>query len=141
MIAGAVEQTRQLQVEQAEAEYRENFKPHAVILTERSRPEPIFVAALIGVDTLLRVDFELDGDHQSYISKALEGVERRLARWHGSLPAFGKATGLIVNYSPNFAVRFDLRGTPQEMFGAAYRIGQADLLLKGSRIPFALHIT
>ena len=39
------------------------------------------------------------------------------------------------NYAPNFAVRFDLQGIPQEIFGEAYRIGQACLLLKGRRIP------
>jgi hypothetical protein len=51
------------------------------------------------------------------------------------IPAFGRAAGLIVNYAPNFAVRFDLRGTQQEIFGEAYRIGQASLLLKGRSIP------
>jgi hypothetical protein len=35
----------------------------------------------------------------------------------------------------HFAVRFDLRGTPQEIFGEAYRIGQAYLLLRGRSIP------
>ena len=112
-----------------------SFKPHAIILTERTRPEPIFVAALIGAEQLLRVDFDLDGEGESYVKKSLEGVERRLAKWNGTIPAFGRPTGLIVNYAPNFAVRFDLRGTPREIFGEAYRIGQACLLLKGRRIP------
>ena len=30
--------------------WRENFRPHAIILTERSVPSPIFVAAMIGVE-------------------------------------------------------------------------------------------
>jgi hypothetical protein len=55
------------------------------------------------------------------------------------IPAFGRATGLILNYAPNFAVRFDLRGTPQEIFGQAYRIGQAQLLLNGRSIPPGLY--
>jgi hypothetical protein len=47
-------------VERQEAEtrdkiWRENFRPHAIILTERSVPSPIFVAALIGVEKLLRI--------------------------------------------------------------------------------------
>jgi hypothetical protein len=33
----------------------------------------------------------------------------------------------------HFAVRFDLRGTPHEIFGEAYRIGQAYLLLRGDQ--------
>ena len=43
------------------------FQPHAVILTERTGPQPIFVAAIIGVERLLRVDFDLDGERESYI--------------------------------------------------------------------------
>ena len=35
----------------------ENFRPHAIILTERTVPSPIFVAAMIGVEKLLRIDF------------------------------------------------------------------------------------
>jgi hypothetical protein len=110
------------------------FRPHGVILTERSVPQPIFVAAIIGAEQLLRVDFDLDGGRESYISKALEEVECRLAKWNGTIPAFGRPTGLIVNYAPNFAVRFDLLGTLQEVFGEAYQIGQAHLLLKNGRI-------
>jgi hypothetical protein len=121
--------------EQAGMQWRENFQPHAIILTERTRPEPVFVAAIIGAERLLRVDFDLDGEHESYAKKSLEGFERRLAKWNGTIPAFGRPTGLIVNYAPNFAVRFDLRGTPQEIFGEAYRIGRASLLLKGRSIP------
>ena len=142
VVLGVIEQTRQQiasmkrrHAEQAAMEWRDNFQAHAIILTERTRPEPIFVAAIIGVERLLRVDFDLDGERKSYIKKALEGVQRRLSKWNGMIPAFGRPTGLIVNYAPNFAVRFDLRGTPREIFGEAYRIGQACLLLKGRRIP------
>jgi hypothetical protein len=122
VISGVIDQTRQQiasmkrrQAEQAGMQWRDNFQPHAIILTERTRPEPIFVAAVIGAERLLRVDFNLDGERKSYVKKSLEGVERRLAKWHGTIPAFGRPTGLIVNYAPNFAVRFDLRGTPQEI--------------------------
>ena len=39
--------------------WRENFRPHAIILTERTVPSPIFVAAIIGVEKLLRIDLAL----------------------------------------------------------------------------------
>jgi hypothetical protein len=49
VISGVIEQTRQqiasmkrCEAEQAGMEWRENFQPHAIILTERTRPEPIF---------------------------------------------------------------------------------------------------
>jgi hypothetical protein len=100
------------------------------------RADKTRVAAIIGGERLLRVDFDLDGEAaESYVKKSLEGVERRLAKWNGTLPAFGRPTGLIVNYAPNFAVSFDLHGTPREIFGEAYRIGQTCLLLKGRAIP------
>ena len=121
--------------EQAGMEWRDNFQPHAIILTERTRPEPIFVAAIIGAERLLRVDFDLDGERESYVKKSLEGVQCRLAKWNETIPDIGRPTGLIVNYAPNFAVRFDLRGTPEEIFGEAYRIGQTHLSLRGRSIP------
>jgi hypothetical protein len=144
VISEVVDQTRQQiasvrrrEDEQAEMEWRDNFQPHAIILTERTRPEPVFVAAIIGAERLLRVDFDLDREGESYVKKSLEGVERRVAKWNGTIPAFGRPTGLIVNYAPNFAVRFDLRGTSQEIFGEVYQIGQASLLSKGRSIPSA----
>jgi hypothetical protein len=45
-------------LESAEAAWRAAFRPHAVIMTDRERPEPLFVAAIIGVNVLLRVDFD-----------------------------------------------------------------------------------
>jgi hypothetical protein len=72
---------------QAAMEWRNNFQPHAVILTERTRLEPIFVAAIVGARRLLRIDFDLNGERESYINKALEAVQRRLAKWNGTIPA------------------------------------------------------
>jgi hypothetical protein len=119
--------------EEAEAAWRAAFKPHAIIVVERTVPEPIFVAAAMGLDRILRVDFNYSGGEGSWARRALEGVREKLAEFGGVLPAFGHATGFIVNYSPDFAVRFSLDGTPQEVFGAAYRIGEASLLLKGGK--------
>jgi hypothetical protein len=72
LIVRPVEETRR-QIEQAmnrvaeeeEAAWRASFKPHAIIRTERNRPEPIFGAAMMDVERLLRVDFDSEGDRQS----------------------------------------------------------------------------
>ena len=120
--------------QEEEAAWRASFKPHAIILTERERPEPIFLAALIGVERLLRVDFDLEGDRESYAQKALQGMQRHLAKWKGAVPAFGQPIGFVVNYSPDYAIRFDLDGMPREFFRKAYRVGQAHLLVKGRPI-------
>jgi hypothetical protein len=62
----ALDQTvRELELaEKREAEahdkiWRENFRPHAIVLTERTVPSPIFVAAIIGIDKLLRTSTPL----------------------------------------------------------------------------------
>jgi hypothetical protein len=145
LINRAVEETRR-QIEQhkhraaqeAEAAWRATFKPHAIILTERERPQPFFVAAIIGVERLLRVDFDLEGNNEGYVKKALRGMEQRLTEWKGTIPAFGRPTGIIVNYAPNHAIRCDLGGMPREFLNHAYRIGQAHLLVKGRPIRVGL---
>jgi hypothetical protein len=35
-----------------------NVRPHGIILTEKTVPSPIFVAAMIGVEKLLRIDLD-----------------------------------------------------------------------------------
>jgi hypothetical protein len=115
------------------------FEPHAIVLGDRTVPEPIWVAGVMGVDRILRVDFDYSGDEDTWAPLALEGVNQRLAAFGGTglLPAFGRAIGYVVNYRADFAVRFSLDGQPQEVFEAAYRIGHAALLLKGRPIPRA----
>ena len=49
-IAEAQEAARQAR----EAAWRAASRPHAIILTKRALPQPIFVASIIGVERLLR---------------------------------------------------------------------------------------
>ena len=49
-----IELAEQKEAEARDKIWRENFRPHAIILTERTVPSPIFVAAIIGVEKLLR---------------------------------------------------------------------------------------
>jgi hypothetical protein len=144
LVSAAVEETRR-QVEQArhrawageDERWRAAFKPHAIILTERSRPEPFFVAALIGVDRILRVDFDLTAGRASFVHQALNGIRLRLAAFKsgsGALPAYGRPTGVIVNYTPDRAVRFDLEGNALEILPRAYRAGDVQLWIGKSRL-------
>lgn len=145
VVETAVAETKQQLEEDAlriaqekEAAWRATFVPHAIILTERARPEPIFVAAFIGVERLLRIDFDLSAGRASYINQALNGVRLKLAGFKpevGRIPAFGRPIGLVVNYSPDRAVRFDLEGNALEILQRAYRIGEAYLLHRGRPIP------
>jgi hypothetical protein len=128
VVTRAVEDTRRQLREAQEAAWRAEFLPHAVILTERKIPQPIFVAAFIGVDRLRRVDFDLKQGPESYITQALNGVREKLARWKSDqIPTFGQPTGLVVNYTPDWAIRFDPEGNAVEVLNRAYRIGEASL--------------
>jgi hypothetical protein len=75
----ALEQTvRVLELaEKQEAEahdkiWRENFCPHGIILTERTVPSPIFVAAIIGVEKLLRIDLDATQGPVSLVRQVLD---------------------------------------------------------------------
>ena len=126
VLTGAVEDTQRQIHEAEEAAWRAAFVPHAIIQTERERPTQIFVAAILGVDRLRRVDFDLKQGPASYIKQSLNGVREKLARWKSDqIPTFGRPTGLVVNYSPDHAVRFDLDGNAIEVFDRAYRLGEA----------------
>jgi len=112
----------------------DEFRPHCIILTNRLIPQPIFVAAFLGVNRLLRIDFDVTTEPSTYIGQALDGVRVRLERWKGDadtvptdLPAFGRVTGVVINYSPDRAVRFDLDGNVIENLDRTYRVGQATL--------------
>jgi hypothetical protein len=104
--------------------WRENFCPHAIILTERSVPSPIFVAAMIGVEKLLRIDLDATQGPVSYVRQVLDRLPE-------GVPAFGKTAGFVINYSPDKAVRFDPNGQPITILDTAVRPGTAVLRLGG----------
>ncbi|MGD9667841.1 MAG: hypothetical protein AB7U75_02175 [Hyphomicrobiaceae bacterium] len=130
-IQQAIQDSRQQITETEEADWRAKFKPHAVILTERLIPQPIHIAAIVGVDQLKRIDIEPDSSPLTVVDQAFAGLKQKLKRWHGSIPTFGEPTGLIINYSPDHAVRFDLDGRPLEIFDRAFRLGHATLTIRG----------
>lgn len=146
LVKQAVETSKREIAEAREAAWRRAFKPHAIILTEKSRPEPVFLAGLIGVDALLRIDFDPIHDRASYRTQAIEGICSRLKRWNKSfergkgigsfsLPAFGRPTGFVINYADDRGVRFDLEGRAVEILAGAYRVGLATSALRGRPIP------
>jgi len=148
VVKEAVEATQRQIYGANEAAWRAAFRPHAVILTEKQRPEQIFIAAIIGVDRILRVDLDPAEGEVTYIVQALKGIRQKLARWNPKginvssvglgdlpLPTFGRPVGVIVNYTPDRAVRFDLTGQPIEALDRAHRIGEAQLSLKGMSRP------
>ena len=136
VVGRAVELTHLREAE--EVAWRETFRPHAIIFTERERPEPLFVAAVIGVERLLRLDLDHALDPVTYVTQAMDGLKQRLTRWKGVLPAYGRPVGFIVNFSPDSAVRFDLEGKAVEILDQAYRLGVAQFCIGKRPISFGL---
>lgn len=115
--------------------WRAAFKPHAIIITDRPRPEPLFVAFSIGVEELIRVNFDLTKGPITFLTQALDGVQTKLNRWHSDkLPAFGLPIGVVVNYTPDHALRFDLAGDPIALLDTAYRFGDVALYIAGRSV-------
>jgi hypothetical protein len=79
------------------------FRPHAIIVPERRIPNPIFVAALIGVENILRLDFDASLPEHTYLDQAMKKLPKQTI-------AIGKPIGLTINYAADRAVRFDLEG-------------------------------
>jgi hypothetical protein len=96
------------------------YVPHAVICTERSVPSPIFAAAICGVERLLRLELDASLPAATYMRQALKQVPEHVL-------AFGRSVGVVVNYRPDFAVKYDLKGMPVETLDKAVSCGTAYL--------------
>jgi hypothetical protein len=134
-IDAAVQATRRLEREEEDRAWRDAFRPHAIVVCERSIPQPIFVAGFIGVEKILRVDFEDGSAPLTFLRQALDGIAAKKRRWNSeSLPAFGRPLSVVVNYTVDKAVEFDLDGRPLKMLDRAMRIGHTAMLAGGRQI-------
>ena len=126
---------RKAEAEQ-QAASRAAFVPHAYLTTERTQPAQIALCAVTGgSDRWLKIALDLTQPPLSYVNQALV-----VARRTREVPFFGAVTGVIVNYSPDRAVRFDLAGTPIECLPRAYCPGQTSFMLRGRRVPSSFTI-
>ena len=151
VVSQALEESRRIvdrAIEAARASeeiaWRTSFVPHAVIVAERSVPEPIFIAALIGVPRLLLIEFDLQFGETTFPLQAKNGIAKKLAEWGRNdvpakaLPAFGCPIGFFVNYSPDRAVEFDLEMNPIKERTSAFRPGRASLKFGKRTVPQGL---
>jgi hypothetical protein len=78
----ALDQTvRELEFAEARDKiWRENFRPHVIILTESTVPSPIFVAAIIGVEKLLRIDLDATQGPVSFVRQVLNRLPEESPR-------------------------------------------------------------
>ena len=74
--------------------------------------------------------------------QALAGIRRRLSEFRSelgsipdALPGFGRPIGVIVNYTPDRAIRFDLDGNALEILPRAHRPAEAYIEIRGRPLP------
>ena len=53
------------------------------------------------------------------------------------VPFHGKTIGFVINYTPDRAVRFDIRGNPIELLPVAYIPGKVQIEISGRRMSAA----
>lgn len=127
------EQLRSGQYEK-EIAWRLDFKPHALIITERRIPSQITFCALAGgPEVLLAISFDLSQSPITFIKQAVARLPRKApvgTNGRRYVPFFGEPLGLIINYSPDCALHCDLEGNPIEWLMAAYQVGQVKLTLR-----------
>ncbi|MER2266525.1 hypothetical protein [Methylobacterium oxalidis] len=129
------EEERRLAQEAEEAAWRASFQPHAVIQTEHTVPTQITFCGLTGgTRRWLIIPLDLSRPPVTYVQQAVDALpEKTIACSDGgrAVMFFGRALGLIINHSPDAALRCDLRGNPLEVLEKAYRPGEVRLSFGG----------
>ncbi len=127
VIDKAIENTRVEQVAAEDKVYRESFKPHAVILTKQRVPSQITLYAMTGGVRHRIIRFKEGSSPKTYAAQAQEGLPN-FVRF------FGPPTGYVVNYNPDFALRFNKEGRLIERFDRAFRVGQSSVVVGGKKV-------
>ena len=137
------ELTRQAQAEERRAtdadtaRWRANFRPHAVIETARRCPSQIVICGLTGgIGRWLIVPLDPSSAPITFVRQVLDALPDKLGTGpdgQKGVPFFGHATGFILNFSPDRAVRFALNGEALETLPKAYRPGEVELSIGGGR--------
>ena len=121
--------------ETEDAEWRAAFIPHAIILGERKIPTSITMYAISGgSDRNLTIELDISKSSNTFVQQAMAVLPNKLHLGKDgrlTVPFFGYALGFIVNYSPDQAVRYDLKGNAVENLSKAFRLGRASFSLKG----------
>ncbi len=132
------EEQRRRAREAEDAAWRASFCPHAVIQTEYTVPTQICICGFTGgAGRWLMIFFDQSRSPLTFVQQAVDALpEKTMPRSDGGrhVMFFGKALGLIINYTPDSALRCDLDGNPLEVLGKAYRPGEVSLSFGGPRL-------
>ena len=122
------------QVLARESAYRATFRPHLRTETARTRPEPLFIAALMGTARLRHVPlsdraWQLDAEERDAMVK--RAILDHYQTHHGRIISFGEIVGYtlvtLAGYLVDFGIPFDLNGDCAGPMCAVQRLSQATL--------------
>lgn len=111
-----IEDTRAALQAVEDASYRASFRPHAILITERTVPSQITICGMVKGDRLRVVTFDDDIPQEKYV----QYVMNRLPE---GLPFLGDVTGFAVNDTPDHATIHDRGGRVTQTLDRAFRIG------------------
>jgi len=118
-----------------DAEWRAGFIPHAIILGDRIIPTSITMCAITGgPERQLKIELDSSKPSDTFVQQVVAALPGKLHLGKDgrlTVEFFGNALGFIVNYSPDQAVRYDLKGNAVENLNKAFRLGRASFSLKG----------
>lgn len=123
----AIEGTHAEVIAAEDRAYRETFKPHAVMLTKRTRPSSITTYAVSGGALHRMFFFEEGSKPETYLAQARAGLP-------DMVPFFGPLIGYVINYTPDYAEEFNKEGRLVEKRDRAYRVGESGLIIGGKYI-------
>jgi hypothetical protein len=129
------EAERTAQMLAREEGYRDRFRPHLRVRTERGIPFPIFVAALLGSERLriVRLPEEINSLGENQRDEIVrESISMHYQDTAGEVPAFGRIEGYyFVRFAgfgaADFGVEYDVTGSPVGNMIAVRRVPEATL--------------
>ena len=107
--------------------YRESFKPHAIILTERTIPSQITIYAMTGGSRHRIIPMSDGSSPETFAAQARQGLPK-------VVPFLGRSTGFVINYTPDFALRHDRSGRLVARLDRALRVGESGAIIGGKYI-------
>jgi hypothetical protein len=122
------------QVLARESAYRATFRPHLRTETARSRPEPLFIAALMGTARLRHVplpdrEWQLDAEERDAMVK--RAILDHYETHHGRIISFGEIVGYTLvtlsGYLVDLGIPFDVNGDCAGPMCVVQRLSEATL--------------
>ena len=127
VIDESIEFTRAERIAAEDEAYRQSFKPHAVILTERQVPTQVTFYAVTGGARHRIIPFKEGSTPKTYAVQAREALPE-------TVPGLGRPTGYVVNYSPDYALWFNREGRLVGRLDRALRVGQSAVIVGGKKV-------